>query len=180
MPRAAIIVRSSSLLEDGFGNAFAGKYDSYFLANQGAPEERCARLEEAVRAIFASTMSEDALSYRRQRGLDRHEEQMGYHSTLRQLPQPLLFPELAGVGFYNTFVWSELVSGMLPSTGPGHRAVDRVEEITPASSPSIPSAARGSRIRVVLQRDVDLLNVETNQPETVSCSTSPAGYRHRL
>ena len=35
-----IIVRSSSLLEDGFGNAFAGKYDSFFLPNQGSPEER--------------------------------------------------------------------------------------------------------------------------------------------
>jgi hypothetical protein len=28
-----IIVRSSSFLEDGFGNAFAGKYESYFLVN---------------------------------------------------------------------------------------------------------------------------------------------------
>ena len=35
-----IIVRSSSLLEDGFGNAFAGKYDSFFCVNQGSPEER--------------------------------------------------------------------------------------------------------------------------------------------
>jgi hypothetical protein len=56
-----IIVRSSSLLEDSFGNAFAGKYDSFFCVNQGTPEERYEQFENAVRQIFASTMSEDAL-----------------------------------------------------------------------------------------------------------------------
>jgi len=35
--QAPIIVRSSSLLEDSFGNAFAGKYRSEFCANQGTP-----------------------------------------------------------------------------------------------------------------------------------------------
>ncbi|MCZ7671431.1 MAG: PEP/pyruvate-binding domain-containing protein [Chloroflexi bacterium] len=30
-----IIVRSSSLLEDSFGTAFAGKYDSYFCPESG-------------------------------------------------------------------------------------------------------------------------------------------------
>jgi len=38
--QAPIIVRSSSLLEDGFTDAFAGKYRSEFCANQGSPEER--------------------------------------------------------------------------------------------------------------------------------------------
>jgi hypothetical protein len=174
-----IIVRSSSLLEDGFGNAFAGKYDSYFLANQGAPEERCARLEEAVRAIFASTMSEDALSYRRQRGLDRQEEQMGllimrvsgsYHNHY-------YFPELAGVGVsYNTFVWSRELNpeaGMLRLVlGLGTRAVDRVEGDYPCiialDSPLKRPHKGVEDTRRFSQRDVDLLNVETNQPETVS------------
>jgi hypothetical protein len=52
-----IIVRSSSLLEDSFGSAFAGKYDSFFCANQGSPEDRYNAFEDAVRKIFASTMS---------------------------------------------------------------------------------------------------------------------------
>ena len=65
-----IIVRSSSLLEDSFGSAFAGKYDSFFCANQGSPEDRYEAFENAVRKIFASTMSEEALTYRKQRGLD--------------------------------------------------------------------------------------------------------------
>ena len=42
--QSPIIVRSSSLLEDGFGNAFTGKYESVFCPNQGSPEERLARL----------------------------------------------------------------------------------------------------------------------------------------
>jgi KaiC/GvpD/RAD55 family RecA-like ATPase len=36
--QSPIIVRSSSLLEDNFGNAFAGKYESVFCVNQGTPE----------------------------------------------------------------------------------------------------------------------------------------------
>ncbi len=35
--QSPIIVRSSSLLEDAFGSAFAGKYDSFFCVNQGSP-----------------------------------------------------------------------------------------------------------------------------------------------
>ena len=38
--QSPIIVRSSSLLEDAFGNAFAGKYESIFCVNQGTPEQR--------------------------------------------------------------------------------------------------------------------------------------------
>jgi pyruvate, water dikinase len=38
--QAPIIVRSSSLLEDSFGNAFAGKYRSEFCVQPGLPEER--------------------------------------------------------------------------------------------------------------------------------------------
>jgi hypothetical protein len=37
-----LIVRSSSLLEDSFGNSFAGKYESYFLANRGLGKENLA------------------------------------------------------------------------------------------------------------------------------------------
>ena len=74
--QAPIIVRSSSLLEDNFGNAFAGKYESVFCANQGSREKRLDDFLAAVRAIYASTMSERALQYRAQRGLLDRDEQM--------------------------------------------------------------------------------------------------------
>jgi hypothetical protein len=174
-----IIVRSSSLLEDGFGNAFAGKYDSYFLPNQGSPEERCARLEEAVRAIFASTMGEDALAYRRQRGLDRHEEQMGLliQRVSGNYRQHYYLPDLAGVGVsYNTFVWSKEMdpkAGMLRLVlGLGTRAVDRVEGDYPrivALDAPLKRPLKGFEdARRFAQRDVDLINVASNRPETVS------------
>ena len=68
---APFIVRSSSFLEDGFGNAFAGEYESVFCVNQGSPEERLEAFEQAVRTVYASTMDYSALEYRRLRGLDR-------------------------------------------------------------------------------------------------------------
>ena len=108
--QSPIIVRSSSLLEDAFGNAFAGKYESYFCANQGTPEERYENFEEAVRKIFASTMNEDALTYRLQRGLDQQDEQMALlvQRVSGSYRKQYFFPELAGVGLsYNTFVWQK-------------------------------------------------------------------------
>ena len=50
--QSPIIVRSSSLLEDGFGNAFAGKYESVFCVNRGSLEERLAAFEEAVKIVY--------------------------------------------------------------------------------------------------------------------------------
>ncbi|MCC5857142.1 MAG: phosphoenolpyruvate synthase [Ectothiorhodospiraceae bacterium] len=129
-----ILVRSSSLLEDGFGNAFAGKYDSVFCVNQGSPEARLAQLEHAIRQVYASTMSEDALNYRRHRGLADQEEPMAlllqrvngrYHGRY-------YLPDAAGVGVsWNTFVWDpdmDASAGMLRLVlGLGTRAVDRIE-----------------------------------------------------
>jgi hypothetical protein len=168
-----IIVRSSSLLEDSFGNAFAGKYDSFFCANQGAPEERYAVLEEAVRKIFASTLSEDALSYRKQRGLDQHVEQMGLliQRVSGSYHRQYYFPELAGVGIsYNTFVWDKQMdpqAGMLRLVlGLGTRAVDRVEgdypRIVALDEPMKLPLKGHEDLRRFSQKDIDLVNVSDN------------------
>ena len=53
-------MRSSSLLEDDYGNAFAGQYDSVFCANQGTPQQRLAAFEDAVRTVYASAVSPQA------------------------------------------------------------------------------------------------------------------------
>ena len=71
-----IIVRSSSILEDGFGNAFAGKYESVFCANVGDTEQRLEAFEQAIRTVYASTVGLSALDYRRRRGLEQLDEQM--------------------------------------------------------------------------------------------------------
>ena len=69
-----IIVRSSSILEDGFGNAFAGKYESVFCPNSGDMDQRLQELEDAIRTVYASTMSKSALDYRSRRGLQARDE----------------------------------------------------------------------------------------------------------
>ncbi len=176
-----IIVRSSSLLEDGFGNAFAGKYDSFFCANQGSPEERYAELEEAVRKIFASTMSEDALTYRKQRGLDRHVEQMGLliQRVSGSYHKQYYFPELAGVGIsYNTFVWDKHMdpkAGMLRLVlGLGTRAVDRVEgdypRIVALDEPMKLPLKGHEDLRRFSQKDIDLINVTDNSLQSLPLS----------
>ena len=130
--QAPIIVRSSSLLEDDVGNAFAGKYDSVFCANQGTPEERLTAFEDAVRTVYASTMSPDALAYRLLRGLQSANEQMAIlvQRVSGDHHGDLFFPHAAGVGnSTNQYAWEP---GLDPSAGMlrlvvglGTRAVDR-------------------------------------------------------
>jgi pyruvate, water dikinase len=105
--QSPIIVRSSSLLEDGFGNAFTGKYESVFCSNQGSPEGRLAALEAAVREVYASAMSEEALRYRADRGLLDRDEQMAIlvQRVSGAVRGSLHFPQVAGVALsYNPYV----------------------------------------------------------------------------
>ncbi|WP_298039026.1 PEP/pyruvate-binding domain-containing protein [uncultured Desulfuromonas sp.] len=174
-----IIVRSSSLLEDSFGSAFAGKYDSFFCASQGSLEQRYEAFADAVRKIFASTMSEDALTYRIQRGLDKHDEQMALlvQRVSGAYRKHYYFPELAGVGVsHNTFVWDKDMdpkAGMLRLVyGLGTRAVDRVEGDYPrivALDAPLKKPHKGFEdTRRFAQRDIDLINLEDNAVQTVS------------
>jgi len=64
-----LIVRSSSLLEDNFGTAFAGKYESIFCPNQGTLKENLTALSKAISQIYASILNPNALLYRRSKGL---------------------------------------------------------------------------------------------------------------
>lgn len=132
---APFIVRSSSLLEDAYGNAFAGKYDSVFCVNQGPPEERLEALLQAVRTVYASTVSEEALLYRSRRGLLEHDEQMALlvMRVSGQQNDGVLYPHLAGVGLsYNPFVWHRDIdpaAGVIRLVfGLGTRAVDRADD----------------------------------------------------
>ena len=136
--QSPIIVRSSSFLEDGFGNAFAGKYESVFCVNQGTLEERLKVFEDAVRRVYASIMDISALEYRKQRGLEHRDEQM---AVLVQRVSgshwgDYFFPAAAGVGYsYSAYKWSKDMdqsAGMLRLVaGLGTRAVDRTENDYP-------------------------------------------------
>jgi hypothetical protein len=130
--QSPIIVRSSSLLEDDFGNSFSGKYESVFCANQGSPEERFEAFEKAVQEVYASTMGEDALDYRMTRGLVDQDEQMAIlvQRVSGDQFEEDYFPHVAGVGnSSNLYIWDKSVdmdAGMLRLVfGLGTRAVDR-------------------------------------------------------
>lgn len=175
--QSPIIVRSSSLLEDSFGNAFAGKYESVFCANQGSPEERYAGFEDAVKRIFASTMDESALIYRRQRGLESQDEQMALlvQRVSGSYRGPYFFPDIGGVGVsYNTFVWKEGMdpkAGMLRMVlGLGTRAVDRVEgdypRLVALDDPLKRPFAGMDDLRAFSQHSVDVINTHDNELQT--------------
>jgi pyruvate,water dikinase len=133
--QSPIIVRSSSLLEDGFGNAFTGKYESVFCANQGAPADRLQAFLAAVREVYASAMSEEALRYREHRGLLDRDEQMAVlvQRVSGAVRGSLFFPQAAGVALsYNPWVWSKEIdpqAGLARLVfGLGTRAVERSDD----------------------------------------------------
>jgi pyruvate, water dikinase len=172
--QSPIIVRSSSLLEDNFGNAFAGKYESVFCANQGPHQKRLEDFMSAVRTIYASTMSERALRYRAQRHLLDRDEQMSLLvqrvSGSRQ--GSLFYPQIAGVGLsYNPFVWSPAIdpqAGMLRLVfGLGTRAVNRADDdytrVVALNDPERRPEADWEEVRQYSQRYVDAIDLEANQ-----------------
>jgi len=175
--QSPIIVRSSSLLEDAFGSAFAGKYESFFCVNQASPEKRYELFEEAVKRIFAGIMGEDALSYRRQRGLDQMDEQMAImvQRVSGSYHKKFFFPELAGVGLSrNPYVWKKDMkpeAGMLRLVmGLGTRAVNRVENdyprIVAMDDPTARPLAGMQDIQKYSQHHIDYLDLEANSFKT--------------
>ena len=174
--RSPIIVRSSSILEDGFGHAFAGKYESVFCPNTGSLEERLSDLEDAIRVVYASSMSLSALDYRMRHGLDERDEQM---SLLVQKVSGSCYgayymPCAAGVGYstspYRFLPDLDPSKGMLRLVmGLGTTAVDRTEGSyprlilldKPEASPYVTAAERHR----YSQRRLEAINVETRKLE---------------
>jgi len=172
--QSPIIVRSSSLLEDAFGNSFAGKYESVFCANQGPRQKRLEDFLSAVRTIYASTMSEVALSYRAQRGLLHRDEQMALlvQRVSGSMHGRLFFPQAAGVALsYNPYVWSEYIepeAGVLRLVfGLGTRAVDRFDDdytrVVALNAPERRPESSLAEVREYAQRKVDVIDLEANQ-----------------
>jgi pyruvate, water dikinase len=174
--QAPIIVRSSSLLEDGFSDAFAGKYRSEFCANQGSPEKRLEAVLRAIKVVYASALNPDALAYRHRRGLAEGDEQMAI-LVQRVSGTPYkhyFFPSLAGVAFSrNLYAWTDRIDptkGMIRLVfGLGTRAVNRVGgdyiRMIAVSHPSLRPEI-GMEIAKYSQRQVDLLNLEENALQT--------------
>jgi hypothetical protein len=173
-----LIVRSSSLLEDNFGTAFAGKYDSYFCANQDTIEGNLAALLNAIKRVYASVLSPDALLYRQRMGLIDYDERM---AVLIQKVQGFqykdyFFPMISGVGYSrNPFRWNPKIrreDGFLRLVwGLGTRAVDRVPNDYPRiialSHPQLRPEVGARKIRKYSQHFVDVVDLKQNTFRTL-------------
>jgi len=174
-----LIVRSSSLLEDNFGHAFAGKYDSFFCPNQGSPGENLTALLDAIRRVYASTLNPNALFYRQQVKLVDYDERM---AVLIQRVEGsrhgrYFFPTVAGVAFgRNPFRWSRQIrreDGFLRIVcGLGTRAVDRVANDYPRmvalSHPHLRPEITAAEIKKYSQHFLDVIDLEDNARKTLS------------
>ena len=168
-----LIVRSSSLLEDRFGTAFAGKYRSVFVGNQGSPQQRLHELLGAIAEVYASIFHPDPISYRQRHNLIDYSENMG-----------VLIQQLVGqrIGRYYLPVWSGVAVShnsyrrnprIRPEDGLarivcglGTRAVDRVAtdfpRMIPLGLPTLRPEIKTEDIVRISQKEVDVIDLEQN------------------
>jgi len=174
-----IVVRSSSILEDRMGTAFAGKYKSLFLANQGTKQENLEAVLDAIAEVYASVFSPDPISYRKEKGLLDFNEGMGIiiQEVVGTKVGKYYFPAFAGVGFSNNeFRWTPRIKredGLLRIVpGLGTRAVDRIGNDFPILiAPGKPDLRVNLTFKDAIAyspRFLDVINLETNTFETVN------------
>lgn len=173
-----LIVRSSSLLEDNFGTAFAGKYESIFCPNQGTLKENVDALTHSIARIYASTLNPNALLYRRSRGLQDYDERMAVliQTVEGNRYKEYYLPDLSGVAFsHNQYRWSPQIrveDGFIRMVwGLGTRAVDRVGNDYPRlvalSHPTLRPSNTVKSIRRYSQQYVDLIDLKDNLMKTL-------------
>lgn len=174
-----LILRSSSFLEDNFGYAFSGKYDSVFLANQGDPEKRLKEFMWGLKRVHMSTFGPAPILYRMDHGLLDFDERMSVlvQKVAGRRFGDYFFPFAAGVAYSrNTYRWTpriKMEEGLVRLVfGLGTRAVDRVAGDYPRmvalSHPLLRPEVGTEQIRKYSQRMVDVLNLKENRVETLS------------
>jgi pyruvate,water dikinase len=177
-----LIVRSSSLLEDQVGAAFAGKYKSLFIANKGTKEERLKALMDAIVEVYASMFSPDPIEYRYENGLVDYHEEMGVmiQEVVGTQVGPYYMPAYAGVAFSNNnYRWSSRIrreDGLVRLVpGLGTRAVDRLSDDYPIlvapGKPKLPVNVSLDEIVRYSPKKIDLINLETKSFETKEIRT---------
>jgi hypothetical protein len=173
-----LILRSSSLLEDNYGYAFSGKYDSVFIANRGDPERRLRDFIWGLKRVHMSTFGPAPILYRRDHNLLDFDEKMSVlvQKVAGERFGDHFFPLCAGVAYSrNTFRWTPRIraeDGLVRLVfGLGTRAVNRIVKDYPRmvalSHPLLRPEIGAEQIRKYSQRMVDVLNLSTNQVESV-------------
>jgi len=174
-----LILRSSSLLEDNFGYAFSGKYDSFFIANQGDIEKRLNEFVWGLKQVHMSTYGPGPILYRRDHDLLDFDARMSIlvQKVVGRRFGKYFFPFAAGVGFsYSSYSWTPRIKkegGFVRLVfGLGTRAVDRVAQGYPRmvhlSHPLLRPEAGAEQIRKYSQKEVDVLNLKSGNLESIS------------
>lgn len=177
-----LIVRSSSLLEDQTGAAFAGKYKSLFIANKGTKDQRLKALMDAIAEVYGSMFSPDPIEYRYENGLVDYHEEMGIliQEVVGAQVGRYYMPAYAGVAFSNNnFRWSSRIhreDGLVRLVpGLGTRAVDRLSDDYPVlvapGKPKLPVNVSLDEIVRYSPKKIDLINLETKSFETKDIRT---------
>jgi pyruvate,water dikinase len=177
-----LIVRSSSLLEDQMGAAFAGKYKSLFIANKGTKEERLEALMDAISEVYASQFGPDPIEYRYENGLVDNHEEMGImiQEVVGTRIGKYYMPSFAGVAFsHNDFRWSSRIKredGLIRLVpGLGTRAVDRLsDDYTTLISPGQPRLRVNVTLDEIIRyspKKIDVINLQSRMFETIEIRT---------
>jgi len=93
-------VRSSGLFEDSLSQPFSGIYDTYLIGNDHPdPRERLRQLEDAIKLVYASTLSPSARSYFEAIGYKVEEEKMAVllQEVVGRRVGRWFYPHLSGV-----------------------------------------------------------------------------------
>ncbi len=177
-----LILRSSSLLEDNFGHAFSGKYESIFLANQGDLESRLEEFVWGLKQVHMSCYGPSPILYRRDHNLLDFDEQMGVlvQKVVGRRFGDYFFPFAGGVAFsHNPCRWTPRIrreDGLVRLVfGLGTRAVDRVGQdyprMIPLSHPLLRPEVSAGQIMKYSQKMVDVINLKTRSLETIPTMT---------
>ena len=154
--------------------SFAGKYISLFCPNQGTIKENLRDLTLAIRQVYASVFSPDALMYRRRVGLLDYDERMAIllQEVQGERHRQYYFPALAGVAYsYSPIVWNQRFKRedgfMRLVMGLGTRAVDRIAGDYPRmvnlSHPQLRPDVTPKAIRYYSQHFVDALDLDRGE-----------------
>jgi hypothetical protein len=173
-----LILRSSSFLEDNFGYAFSGKYDSFFVPNQGDIQTRLDEFIWGLKQVHMSTFGPGPILYRRNHNLLDFDEKMSVlvQKVVGRRFGNYFFPLAAGVGFsYSSYAWTSRIKkedGLVRMVfGLGTRAVDRTGQdytrMVHLSHPLLRPEVEAQQIMKYSQKIIDALNLTTGQIEPI-------------
>jgi hypothetical protein len=173
-----LVLRSSSFLEDNFGYAFSGKYDSFFVANQGDIQTRLNEFIWGLKQVHMSTFGPGPILYRRNHNLLDFDEKMSVlvQKVVGRRFGNYFFPLAAGVGFsYSSYTWTSRIKkedGLVRMVfGLGTRAVDRTGEdyarMVHLSHPLLRPEVGAQQIMKYSQKIIDVLNLKTGELESI-------------